>query len=457
MKRILCLLMTACLLLAGCAGQNPPSSTGQGTEVPGGGATDQPAVSEGTTDQPAVSEGTTAQPAVSEVTTDQPAVSEGTTEQAAVSEEPAEDPVSVPEITDEEYEKMKFNGNGEKLIDALYEKKQDNVVISNTSINIALSMLLEGANGETQKQIEDYLGVTKEEAKELNKKLLALLNSHGEDGLQINVANSVWCGENKEIKEDYINLLREYFGAQTEKVDFSDDKTADLINEWCSDKTKGLIKKIADAGQLKAADLALMLLNAIYFKGVWETPYDEVEEGTFNGNPADVLRGSESKYFENDKAIAFAKEYRGGYEFIGILPKEEGEFTVADLDIKGLLENMTQHYTVETQIPLFEMEYETGLESILPQLGIEDVFTADCDLTDIGDELQVGRVTHKTYMKLDEKGTEAAAVTSIMVTEGAMMKEPEVKEVILDRPFVFMLYDLRTDTALFTGKIVNLD
>ena len=176
MKRILCLLMTACLLLAGCAGQNPPSSTGQGTEVPGGGATDQPAVSEGTTDQPAVSEGTTAQPAVSEgttaqpavseVTTDQSAVSEGTTEQAAVSEEPAEDPVSVPEITDEEYEKMKFNGNGEKLIDALYEKKQDNVVISNTSINIALSMLLEGANGETQKQIEDYLGVTKEEAKE---------------------------------------------------------------------------------------------------------------------------------------------------------------------------------------------------------------------------------------------------------------------------------------------------
>ena len=244
MKRMICLLMAVCLLLAGCAGQNPPSSTGQDTEAPGG----------DTTHQPAASEETTAQPAVSEVTTAQAAVSEGTTEQAAVSEEPAEDPVSVPEITDEEYEKMKFNGNGEKLIDALYEKKQDNVVISNTSINIALSMLLEGANGETQKQIEDYLGVTKEEAKELNKKLLALLNSHGEDGLQINVANSVWCGENKEIKEDYIHLLREYFGAQTEKVDFSDDKTADLINEWCSDKTKGLIKKIADAGQLKAAD-----------------------------------------------------------------------------------------------------------------------------------------------------------------------------------------------------------
>ena len=352
---------------------------------------------------------------------------------------------------------MKFNGNGETLIDALYEKEQSNIIISNTSINIALSMLLEGANGETRKQIEDYLGVTKEEAKELNKKLLALLNIHVGDVLQIIVANSVWCGENKEIKEDYINLLRKYFGAQVEKVDFFDDKTADLINEWCSDKTKGLIKEITDAGQLKSPDLTLMLLNAIYFKGIWETPYNRVEDGTFNGNPAHVLRGSEYKYFENDKAIAFAKEYMGGYEFIGILPKEEGEFTVADLDIEGLLKNMTKRYIVSTQIPVFKMEYATGLESILQQLGLEDVFTTDCDLTDICEEVRVGRFTHKTYMKLDEKGTEAAVVTGIVLTEGAEEDTPEFKKVILDRPFVFMLYDHRTDTALFTGKIVSLD
>lgn len=423
MKKLICLLMATCLLLAGCGVKTPTEPINPSTEEPVIETTQEPVSSE----EPAV----------------EPA--------------PEVEPVEISEISEEDLAKMRFNGNGEFLIDALYNAKEENVVISNTSINIALSMLLEGANGETQRQIEEYLGITKEEAKEINHKLIALLNSHGDDGLELNVANSVWCETNKVVNEDYLNLLKEYFDAEAKQVNFLEDETADMINNWCSEKTKGLINKIVDADHLKVADLRLMLINAIYFKGVWTVPYDNAEEGTFNGEKADVLRGYEGVYFENDKATGFAKPYEGGYEFIGILPKEEGEFSVSDLDIEGLLEGRTYEYEVRTQIPKFEIKYGAQLEEILPELGITDAFTPDCDLTDIGEELIVGQVKHNTYIKLDEEGTEAAAVTSIEVTDEAVAEIPEVKEVILDRPFVFMLYDTQTNTALFMGKIINLD
>lgn len=423
MKKLICLLMATCLLLAGCGVKTPTEPINPSTEEPVIETTQEPVSSE----EPAV----------------EPA--------------PEVEPVEISEISEEDLAKMRFNGNGESLIDALYNAKEENVVISNTSINIALSMLLEGANGETQRQIEEYLGITKEEAKEINHKLIALLNSHGDDGLELNVANSVWCEINKVVNEDYLNLLKEYFDAEAKQVNFLEDETADMINNWCSEKTKGLINKIVDADHLKVADLRLMLINAIYFKGVWTVPYDNAEEGTFNGEKADVLRGYEGVYFENDKATGFAKPYEGGYEFIGILPKEEGEFSVSDLDIEGLLESRTYEYEVRTQIPKFEIKYGAQLEEILPELGITDAFTPDCDLTDIGEELIVGQVKHNTYIKLDEEGTEAAAVTSIEVCDEAVAEIPEVKEVILDRPFVFMLYDTQTNTALFMGKIINLD
>lgn len=426
MKRIVCLLMAMCIILAGCAGNTGSTST-----------------ADTSTGEPVVTPEVTSEESQTEA-------SEVSEEVSAQTQEPASE---VPEVNPS---LLGFSGNGEILVDKLFDMKGGNVVISDTSINLALAMLLEATNGESQKQLETYLGITKDDAKEYSKKLINAFNDRDSENLRISVANSIWADEKLEIRKEYVDLLSEYFDAESENLDFTDPSTADKINAWVSEKTHGLINEIIDQGQV--SQLASVLINAIYFKGTWAEQYLDVQKGEFNGKTVDVLKCGVDDYFENDKATAFAKPYYGGFEFIGILPKEAGDFTLEELDIEGLLNSRTNEYDVITQVPKFKVEYSAELPEILMGLGIEDVFNPSvADLSDMADGMYVDNVIHKTYINLDENGTEAAAVTAITVKNSMSISEKETKEVILDRDFVFIIYDTETHTALFTGKIVNVD
>lgn len=410
-KRIIAAILSAVMLLglAGCAG-NKPSDTGE----------------------PATEASEESSYAEVEVVTDEP------------------------ETETMEPEELGYGDNGFALIDKLYSESSDNIVVSNTSINMALAMLLEGANGETQTQIENYLGQSKEEAKEINKAIVDLFNSRNAEELKISIANSLWADDESGISEEYANLLEEYFRAEAENLDFTDPESVNKINSWVSDKTNGLINNIVDENSLK--ELESLLVNAIYFKGTWVNQYYGTEKGLFNGKEIEVLKSVEDSYFENDKAIAFSKPYYGGFEFVGILPKEEGEFTLSDLDIEGLMKTRSTKYDVMATMPKFKVEYSTSLVKALSALGIQDAFIPDvADLTDIREKLFVTDAIHKTYVDVNENGTEAAAVTAMAVGASSVEEPKEVREVTLDRPFVFMIYDTMTHTALFTGKIVNLD
>ncbi|MBR0230243.1 MAG: hypothetical protein IJL94_02530 [Erysipelotrichaceae bacterium] len=374
-------------------------------------------------------------------------------------------------------EVIKRTKYGDSIVDYLYNLKNGNVIISNVSINMALAMLLEGTNGESQKQLEEYLGFSKEDAKNISKELLDYLRENiskqtettgwGEEistGLGfVEMANSLWLNANSSIKEEYRILLEQYFYATAQSLNFLDSKSADIINGWVSDKTHGLIKEIVDKDVL--AELYMILINALYMKGAWAEKYYGKGEGLFNGEVVDVLKSVEREYFENDKATAFGKSICGGFEMIAILPKEEGEFTLEELDIEGLLKTGTMDYDVTTSIPAFDLKYDTSLTDVLKALGVKDVFDPFVsDLSDIRDivgdsRLYVSDVIHKTNVKIDENGFEGAAVTAILVKDTAVsvpVQRPK-KEVIIDRPFVFMIIDRNTGTAIFTGKVVNLN
>ena len=346
------------------------------------------------------------------------------------------------------------SNNDFALVDKLYEEEKGNVVVSNTSVNMALAMLLEGSGGETQSQLETYLGHSQEEAKEINRQLIDTYNNSSDEDLKINIANSLWSDKDMVIKKEYMALLDDYFEAEAENLDFSDPQAADKINNWVSEKTNGLIKEIVRADSLK--DMAAVLINTVYFHANWVDEYDSAVPGTFNGQDAEMLEHVEDVYFENDNAVAFAKPYNGNFEFIGILPKNEGEFTLEELDIDGLLETRTRDYDVATSMPKFKNEYSVSLSDVLKKSGVICMFGSDSDLTDISDGFFVSDILHKTYISVDEHGTEAAAATSAMVALTSMAESKEVKEVYLDRPFAFMIYDTKNETPLFVGKIVNL-
>ena len=259
----------------------------------------------------------------------------------------------------------------------------------------------------------------------------------------------------------YRELLEEYFDSTAHTLDFLAPESAKIINGWVEEKTKGLIPEIINADVL--ADLYMVLINALYMKGSWTEPYGNREEGLFNGSACDVLKSTEEIYYENDKATAFGKMINGGYEMIAILPRETNEFSLSELDLEGLLETKTYEYEVNTSIPAFELDYSASLSDVLCALGVTDVFDLEqSDLSGIRDirddeRLYVSDVIHKTHVKVDEVGFEGAAVTAVLVdATAAMPEEKQKKEVIIDRPFVFMIIDRNTDTAIFTGKVVSL-
>ena len=366
-----------------------------------------------------------------------------------ISDLPTEENANLPEAETDAI----IDDFGAKLVDILSKNANGNVIISDLSINMALSLVLEGAEGEAKEALEKYLGYKKEESADINHELMQLLSRDDIDMLKIAVANSAWFDDETEVNQDYLLTIIDKYGAEAQVADFQDAKTADIINKWCDEHTNGLIPKVVDAGMIQ--DMAAVLVNALYFKGQWADEFHPSEDGLFNGEPAQMMRGEAETYMENDQATAFAKRYYGGYRFVGILPKDEGEFTMQSLDIASLLDTETGEYDVQVTMPKFKSSFESMLIDALSELGLKEIFQLDADLSGIGKGLYVSDVVHKTQFNLDEYGTEAAAVTAVIVANKAMPMQQELKEIVLDRPFAFVILG-NDNHALFTGKVTTI-
>lgn len=345
---------------------------------------------------------------------------------------------------------------------------EQNALISPLSVLSALALAENGAGGETLAQMEQITGMGADELTDLLQAYGALLD----DG-PLSVANSIWLRDADvlAVEDDFLETCGERLGAQVFSAPFDDSTVAD-VNAWVSEKTNEMIPRMLD----RISDQAqLLLVNALAFEGGWEDPFDSalVSPDTFtceDGTEQDVkmMHSVEGSYLEGELATGFVKPYEGyDYAFVGLLPAEgvSVDELLASLDGAALEELLTPvaGAGAEIGLPKFTASYEAELADALRSLGMTDAFdAARADFsrmcTSEQGPLCVGGVLHKTFVDVNEEGTRAAAATVVTMDGAAAPGGPiEYHEVILDRPFFYLIMDLRCDLPVFIGTYMGTE
>ena len=342
-----------------------------------------------------------------------------------------------------------------------------NQLISPLSAIYALGMTANGADGETLRQMEDAFGISSET---LNRYLYSYISglSRGEN-YKLELANSIWVDEGlKNVKNDFLQTNADYYGADIYRLPF-DESAVNDVNNWVNDKTDGMIPRII---QELSPDNVMLLINALCFDAKWETPYDEkaVRDDVFKKEDKSMVTvpfmfSSEDKYIEDEYATGFIKPYvYGKYAFVALLPNEGVSIKdyVSSLNGQKILDMLDSASNIEvhTKMPKFTAEYTILLEDVLKRMGITDAFeTGIANFTRMASgedvSLYISKVLQKTYIEVDEKGTKAAAATVVVMGNGAAAPIQEYKTVYLDRPFVYMLIDCRSNVPFFIGTMME--
>lgn len=343
-----------------------------------------------------------------------------------------------------------------------------NTLLSPISVMYALAMSANGANANTLTQIENALGMS---LTELNSTLSAYQNALPQgDKYKLNLANSIWFKEveNFNVKKDFLQINADAYDAGLYQAPFN-ESTLKAVNKWVSEHTDGMIENILD--QL-SPDAMMLLINAITFDAEWENVYSDyqVNNGQFtliDGRTQDVemMHSTEYKYLEDSKATGFIKYYADQkYAFAALLPNTDSNLYdyASSLNSQQLIDLLShaQDIKVNTMIPKFELEYSSSLNQTLSSMGMIDAFDPEAaDFTRIAEnnELVISQVLHKTFIAVNEQGTKAGAATVVEMEATSAMPEPEeIKEVILNRPFLFMLIDCNTNVPLFIGTVMDI-
>lgn len=363
--------------------------------------------------------------------------------------------------------------NSVRLFDAVSADKK-NAMFSPLSLNMALGLVEAGAKGDTKAQLDSYLQT--ENYADFAEKYLEFAKEYRTEeemstywgeipATALEIANSFWANKGLPVKDDYKQSVSKKFGAEIQNVDFGDEaETVKKINGWVNEKTHEMIPLFLDSCDPQTV---AMLINTVYFESDWSMVEWRIDEdrkedftlldGTVKKLP--LMESYGNKYYENDKATAFSRGYRNGTTFIGILPKNTGEFTLEELNIPSLLESgKSEGYIISAAMPRLNFETSFDLKGALIAAGLSDLFdknkAALSGITEM--PLWISVVIQKTKLELDEHGTRAAAVTMIGGAGGGGGEEPpQEKEVRLDRPFAFLIYDETQDQILFMGKVTE--
>lgn len=363
--------------------------------------------------------------------------------------------------------------NSVRLFDTMYEDNKM-AMFSPLSLNMCLGMVEAGAAGSSKTALDNYLGNTDyaafaadylEHAKDFTFEEKTGLFSKYKEVFEI--ANSFWANESLPFNKDYTKKVTESFNAETENLNFGEPaKAADKINSWVNKKTHEMIPSVVTEDMLND-DTAAVLVNTVYFESAWRDNWsviaDKQKFTNANGSTVniDLMRNGGDSYFENDNATAFSCYYKNGMQFIGILPKKDGDFTLESLDIGSLLKTETYEYDVSARMPKLNFESEFPLTDALKAAGLSDIFDmAKADFTPMqgsaDEHFYVTEVIQKTKLELDEEGTRAAAATAVLIANGAALEPREIKEVYLDRPFAFLIYDGAAEQIVFMGKVTEM-
>lgn len=351
-----------------------------------------------------------------------------------------------------------LNNNLYKIIDLSEAAGKKNVIISGLSLKIAFAMLLNGSTGECEKELIAFLGQNRDK---LN---IDTQNALKECGENLKMANAFWFNIPNKVNPNYAQIIKEFQDAEIQVDDFDDPKTLEKINGWVSERTNELIPELL--AKLDSSTISL-LINTLYFKAQWSNPMSELSthDDVFHGLDGDttikMMKAASKQYFENSVAKGFSLYYENSpYEFIAVLPNNEGDFKISDLDLNHF-DRVTGNYAVDADFPKLDLEFDINLANLLKGNIIPAPFDPahSFELASMLNGPQyVTDVIHKTKFKLDEKGTEAAAATVIIMARSASMNpvEPTRIKLTFNRPFAFMIRHKLTKDLLFVGKITDL-
>lgn len=352
-----------------------------------------------------------------------------------------------------------------------------NHLLSPLSLSIALAMLQNGADLDTRDGILSAMNLSNHADTEINEAynaLMASLSTKYSDSesmaLKVYIANSFWLREDIEPKQHFIDTLKQTYDADVFHADFSDSKTVDLMNKWIEDHTEGLLK---DTLKELSVEAIAYLMNTVYFKGAWLTPFSanatlDHPFSRLNGGQVNVPMMQNTSFFDysetEDVQIAIFPYY-DGMQMKVILPKGDLDIWLEDNDsdaIQTLLANSTYNRArLQILMPKFEYFVNNELNDFLISNGMSQAF----DETNANfkpmielatDNVYISRIFQNCKIINDEKGTEAAAVTVVEIEATSAMPDPALPIPFeCDRPFLYIIEDTETQTALFTGVVAD--
>lgn len=347
------------------------------------------------------------------------------------------------------------------------EEKDKNVFISPNSVAIALSLLYNGAGDETKQQMAEVLELQDMTLEEINQSYSNLqANLENNQEVELSISNSIWIRKGFPVEAKFLENNQEYYQAKISELDFNKPEALTTINNWVNEETKGKIDTILDS---ISPENVLFLINAIYFKGSWSTEFDPkltqqqpfyLEDGKIINHPL-MSQTGEKSYYENDEFQAIQLPY-GEDQSLSMyifLPKEKS-------NLNNFVKNLTAENWQSWQnnfskkegfisLPKFKLEYEIKLNDTLQALGMTSIFSNDANFKNMtSKKVNVDEVKHKTFVEVNEEGTEAAAVTSIGIRVTSIdLNEPF--KMIVNRPFFYAITDNKTGTILFMGKMLD--
>ena len=340
--------------------------------------------------------------------------------------------------------------------------------LSPLSISTALAMTYNGAAGSTLADMERglrYEGLSKEMVNETYQNLLPFLSQVDKE-VNLTISNSIWYRIGEAIQEDFIATNKQVFDAEVGELDFTDPKSADVINQWINEATEGKIDKMIEPPI--PATVVMYLINAVYFKGAWTTPFekDNTKEADFTdiagkrqridmmSQYGDVAYGQGDGY----KAVRlpYGKEKVAMYLLLPTDGKNINDW-ITDMNAErfaDIRKSISTQEKVDLKIPKFKMEYGIKeLNSELIAMGMELPFDPAADFSGIRGGLFISQVLHKAVIEVNEEGSEAAGVTVVVMDESAAA---EPLTFIADRPFLFLIAEEDTGSILFLGKFASV-
>lgn len=361
-------------------------------------------------------------------------------------------------------------------------KDNENTFISPFSIYAALSMLANGASGNTYTELVNTLGIT--DLAQWNSHIADYLKGSLDEKVKINIANSLWLSKllipAANIESDFVNPLKQNYNSEVmQNTDFAAPETVGFVNKWIEDKTNGMIRNMLSEF---TPDVMALLINTLYFEGEWTRKFEEqcTVDDTFHGSSGDktvkmMNQYSEFySYFAGDKFKGIELNYGGRSYAMDILLSKDEKVSTTELwksltedekhNVLSEFDTAKNELIVNLKLPKFEYEYKSGsmLNEVLKNMGIKDAFIGlKADFTKIGTgpdgPLYVSDVLHNAKVEVNESGTKAAAATVIVLKEAsAVMTTGEKIEFIVDRPFIFTIRDKISGMILFIGEINNI-